>query len=118
MQQQVQSAAQAIGSLLRRARERRRTSMEDASRDTCISGAYLSALERGAPLSAFPAPVYARGFLREYARYLGLDPAPLVDRFWEGEEVPDPVTQASMAHSPRMPQRDRRALKELRPGPR
>ncbi len=117
MQQQVQTA-QGIGALLRRARERRGTSLQDAARDTCISIAYLGALERGEPYSAFPAPVYARGFLREYARYLGLDPAPLVDRFWEGEEVPDPVIQASMAHSPRMPDRGRGVLRGLRPRPR
>ena len=62
---------------------------------------YLSALESGAPLSAFPAPVYARGFLREYARYLGLDPEPLVDRFWEGDKVPDPVIAGIARRIPR-----------------
>jgi cytoskeletal protein RodZ len=91
----------AIGSLLRRARERRGAKLEDASRDTCISTTYLDALEQGAPLSAFPAPVYARGFLREYARYLGLDGDPLVERFWADEPVPDPVLAAShVAHQP------------------
>jgi cytoskeletal protein RodZ len=107
MEEQGQLAG-GIGNLLRRARERRRSNLEDASRDTCISVTYLSALERGAPLGEFPAPVYARGFLREYARYLGLDPGPLVERFWAGEEVPDPVTQMSYDASLHAGERQRR----------
>src|SRR5687767_6410969 len=98
MEEQVRlRAAGGVGSVLRRARERRGAKPEDVARDTCISIAYLSALERGEPLAAFPAPVYARGFLRTYARYLGLDSRPLLERCWAGEEVPDPVTQAMLA---------------------
>src|SRR5919109_2017501 len=59
--------------ILRAARERRGESIEEASEATRISTEYLDALERDAPLSAFPAPVYARFFLRQYARHLQLD---------------------------------------------
>jgi hypothetical protein len=55
--------------------------MDRASWDTRISVEYLHALEDGVPLQAFPAPVYARFFLREYAEYLGLDPDHMVARF-------------------------------------
>jgi cytoskeletal protein RodZ len=108
--QEAQTQAQGIAAALRRARIRRGTKIEDAARDTCISIAYLSALEEGAPLGAFPAPVYARGFLREYARYLGLDPEPLVDRYWEGQEIPDPVTSAMAGDAGRYPDQHRRRL--------
>jgi hypothetical protein len=54
-------------------RRRRGQSVEDAARHVRISAQYLLALEQDAPLSEFPAPVYARFFLREYARYLGLN---------------------------------------------
>lgn len=114
MQEQIQTPARGIGVRLRRVRERQGHSLQDASRVTCISIVYLSALERGASLNAFPAPVYARGFLREYARYLGLDPDPLVDRFWAGEDVPDPVTAASDALAAGGPGRPRRAVPGLR----
>ena len=31
--------------------------------------------------NALPSPVHVRGFLRNYARFLGLDPQPLLDRY-------------------------------------
>lgn len=62
-----------VGAELQRARERRGESLLQASDRTRISVQYLEALERDAPLSEFPSPTYARFFLREYARYLGLD---------------------------------------------
>jgi cytoskeletal protein RodZ len=110
MQQQAETQAQGIAAMLRRARMRRGTKIEVAARDTCISIGYLSALEEGAPLGAFPAPVYARGFLREYARYLGLDPEPLVDRYWEGHVIPDPVTSNTLGDAARYPDLHRRRL--------
>lgn len=63
-----------IGRTLRRRRARRRISLEQAARDTKIRRSYIEALESNAPVEAFPAPTYARAFLREYARYLGFDP--------------------------------------------
>jgi cytoskeleton protein RodZ len=66
------------GARLRRARRARRLDLARASADTCIKARYLEALEEGAGPEAFPGIPYARGFLREYARYLGLDPEPLL----------------------------------------
>lgn len=62
-----------LGSLLVRAREARGLTLEDAERDTRISRRYLQALE-AEQFEVIPAPVYARGFLRSYSQYLGLDP--------------------------------------------
>ena len=62
-----------LGSLLTRAREARGLTLEDAERDTRISRRYLQALE-AEQFEVIPAPVYARGFLRSYSQYLGLDP--------------------------------------------
>lgn len=66
---------------LRRAREERGQTLSEASRATGIWGHYLQALESDAPLEDFLAPAYARFFLREYAEFLGLDPALLVREF-------------------------------------
>jgi hypothetical protein len=52
--------------------------LDRAAEETRIHRKFLEALERDAPPEEFPAPMYARAFLREYARYLGLDPEPLV----------------------------------------
>jgi cytoskeleton protein RodZ len=70
-----------VGARLRRARIKRGIELVQASRGTRIKPRYLEALERDAPLEEFPAPVYARAFLREYAQWLGLDPKPLVESF-------------------------------------
>jgi cytoskeleton protein RodZ len=72
-----------IGTRLRRARVQRGIELDQAAEGTRITSRYLDALERDAPLDAFPAPVYARAFLREYAQWLGLDPTPLVDSYAE-----------------------------------
>ena len=69
-----------LGSLLVRAREARGLTLEDAERDTRISRRYLQALE-SEQFEVIPAPVYARGFLRSYSQYLGLDPQEMLSLF-------------------------------------
>lgn len=69
-----------LGNTLSRARRARGITLEDVERDTHVSRRYLQALENE-DFSIFPAPVYARGFLRTYARYLGLNPDDLVRAF-------------------------------------
>lgn len=76
-----------LGSLLVRAREARGLTLEDAERDTRISRRYLAALE-SEQFEDIPAPVYARGFLRSYSQYLGLDPAEALAMF-PREDDPD-----------------------------
>lgn len=66
------------GHNLRRARETAGLSLTEAAKETRISAKYLGALEEDARTDAFPAPVYARFFMRTYAEYLGLDPDPLL----------------------------------------
>ena len=70
-----------VGRALRQARQRRHVDQAEAAAVTRIPKRYLEALETNAPIETFPAPLYARAFLREYATFLGLDPQPLVERF-------------------------------------
>jgi cytoskeleton protein RodZ len=70
-----------VARTLRRARTARGMTIEEAAEATCITVSYLRALEDDAPVSVFPAPAYARFFVREYAQYLGLDAEDIVDRF-------------------------------------
>ncbi|MDZ7729103.1 MAG: helix-turn-helix transcriptional regulator [Dehalococcoidia bacterium] len=74
-----------IGDQLRAARQERGLSIEEASRETRISRRFLEALEHD-EFEALPAPVYARGFLRSYAGFLGLDAEPLVAEMRAGSE--------------------------------
>jgi transcriptional regulator with XRE-family HTH domain len=77
--------------MLQRARQARGLTLEEVERDTRISRRYLQALENE-DFGLLPAPVYARGFLRTYARYLGLEPATLLPLFPVGY-VEEPVLQ-------------------------
>jgi transcriptional regulator with XRE-family HTH domain len=70
-----------VSSVLRRAREGRGESLLQAAEGTRISATYLEALEDDAPVEAFPSALYARFFLRAYARYLGVEEGPLVEVF-------------------------------------
>ncbi|HMC36751.1 MAG TPA: helix-turn-helix domain-containing protein [Actinomycetota bacterium] len=82
------------GRTLRRARQRKHLSIAEAAEATRISERFLQALEREAPIEEFPAIVYARAFLREYATYLGLDSEKLVRAFdarHEAQEAPQLV---------------------------
>src|SRR5215470_8227011 len=79
-----------LGSTLSRARRARGITIEDAERDTHVSKRYLQALENE-DFSSFPAPVYARGFLRTYSRYLGLNPEELI-RVFPNQELTVDIT--------------------------
>ena len=65
------------------ARERKGVDLIRAERDTKIRVRYLSALERG-DYRDLPGAVYTKGFLRNYAIYLGLDPEDVL-RQWRRE---------------------------------
>src|ERR687896_2076991 len=88
-----------LGNTLSRARRARGISLEDAERDTHVSRRYLQALE-SEDFSVFPAPVYARGFLRTYSRYLGLNPEELVRVFPNGKLAVDIAPLPSVARPP------------------
>lgn len=61
-----------VGRSLRDARRQRGIELDAAQRATHIRRRYLEALEEER-FDLLPAPAYARGFLREYAEFLGLD---------------------------------------------
>lgn len=61
-----------IGQRLKEAREEQRLTIEKVFESTRIRVQYLRALEED-DLSVMPSPVQARGYLRNYAEFLGLD---------------------------------------------
>ncbi len=60
-----------LGDEFRAAREARHLSLSDVSEQIHIRSVYLESIEHDD--ASFAAPVYVRGFIRTYARYLGLD---------------------------------------------
>jgi transcriptional regulator with XRE-family HTH domain len=69
-----------FGDELRREREIRGISLKEIADATKISKRFLDALERN-DHHTLPAPVFTRGFVREYSRYVGLNAEEMVNRY-------------------------------------
>ena len=82
---------ESIGKMLKRVREEKNLSLDEASRATKIRKEFLLAIEDDR-LDTLPGPVFARGFIRSYAEYLTLDAQALlarVSRTIEGKDLPE-----------------------------
>jgi len=62
-----------LGDIIRGERATMGKSLLDVQRELHIRATYIAAIEAG-DLSAFEAPSFVAGYVRSYARYLGLDP--------------------------------------------
>lgn len=96
-----------IGYSLRAARERQGIGLPEAELATKIRVKYIRALE-DEDFSALPGDTYARGFLRTYADYLGLDGEIYVDEYasrFHNDEWEDEPRLARRV--PRRPRRER-----------
>ncbi len=83
-----------VAATLRQARESRKLTISDSAKETRIGERYLQALEANASLEKFPAPIYARSFLRAYAEFLELETEGMLRRFDEDHPVKDyPIIQ-------------------------
>jgi cytoskeleton protein RodZ len=77
---QQHSELASFGEELRREREIRGISLKEIADATKISRRFLEAIEHN-DHKTLPAPVFTRGFVREYARYLGLNAEEMVNRY-------------------------------------
>jgi cytoskeleton protein RodZ len=87
-----------IGERLRRARQDAGLSLERLSARTKIQVAFLAAIECG-EFARLPGGVFTRGFLRTYAREVGLDGDRIVREYVDAIEPPSP--------NPELPRADR-----------
>src|SRR3970282_2031306 len=71
---------ESIGSQLGKAREQRGITVSQAASATRIKYQHIEAIERD-DFGAFAAAAYARGFIKIYAEYLGMEAAPLLDHY-------------------------------------
>lgn len=71
-----------FGELLRHARAYKGVSLREAERATKINRHHLAALERE-EFEDLPPLIYARGLVKNYAQYLGLDPVAVLAQFEE-----------------------------------
>lgn len=93
-----------FGDWLRRQREMREISLRDIAERTKISLRYLEAMEADR-FDLLPAPIFAKGFLREYARFVGLSPDDVVNHYLSvhhPEELSgDPKEDTKIRHRPK-----------------
>lgn len=85
------SEKESVGKLLKRTREEKNLSLDEAARATKIRKDFLLAIEDD-QFEALPGPVFARGFIRSYGEYLALDAQSLltrVSRAIEGKDMPE-----------------------------
>lgn len=88
-----------LGEWLRQRREELEISLEQAEADTRIRSYYLTALETE-DFEALPDKVVGRGFLRNYAAYLGLDPLEAGERYTKIVAPPEPEVPTTDEPSP------------------
>ena len=97
-----------IGEVLKRTRSRRKVDIRTVEQQTKIRIKYLRALENE-EWDVLPGPAYAKGFLRTYAQFLGLDGDALVDEYRRTVETALHADQAYQFPEPVLARR-------LRPG--
>lgn len=85
------------GRYLKTERESQNLSLRDVSKWTRINERLLKAIEED-KYELLSSPVYVKGFLEAYARYLGLDPNDLILRYQNYLESMAPPGEAGMEH--------------------
>jgi cytoskeletal protein RodZ len=88
-----------LGRWLRERREELGISLQQAQAETRIRAPYIEALE-GDNYEALPDPVVGRGFVKNYAAYLGLDVQEAMRLYSAKVAAPQPVTVASDQSNP------------------
>lgn len=85
------AAALPVGQALRDAREAQGLSVEDVANRLRLMHRQIDAMETS-DFASLGQPVFARGFVRNYARLLGLDPDPLLACMTGAPVAPTPVS--------------------------
>lgn len=93
-----------LGDMLRGERATLAKSLLDVQRELRIKAVYIAAIENCDP-TAFESPSFIAGFVRSYARYLGLDPDWAFDRFCKESGFTPTHGLAAAASGPKAPRR-------------
>lgn len=79
-----------VGQILRETREKKGLTVAQAVEGTRSKSQFIQALEED-DFSRFPAPIYARGFIKIYAEFLGLVPSELISLYQASHPEGDPA---------------------------
>lgn len=97
----VPEALPSVGTLLRNARESRSLPVADIAQALKLGQRQVEALERD-DWSVLPGTTFIRGFVRNYARLVDIDPAPLMERLEGQLEKPVDTLAVPAAAPPRI----------------
>lgn len=104
---------QTVGGVLRAEREKQGISIKDVEKGTSIRALYIQAIEDD-KYSVLPGEVYLKGFVRNYAAFLGLDPQALMEVYRRSQEPQPAAAPTAPAERPR--ERESKPAGETRSG--
>lgn len=87
------SLDRSVGQILRETRDAQHISLDDVALRLRLMHRQIEAMESD-DFQSLGQPVFARGFVRNYARLLGIQPESLLDRMEGAPAEPAPITQA------------------------
>lgn len=88
-----------LGKKLKAARQKRKLTTSEAAKGTRIKIQHIEAIEND-DFSSIAAPTYAKGFIRIYAEFLGLNPEPLIEEY-TSTHLPKPRASLIPEESPK-----------------
>ena len=93
-----------IGDIFRQEREKKQLTLKDVESETNIRTLYLDAIEKG-NYKTIRGEVYLKGFIRTYAKYLGLDQDEMLNKYYaERQPAEQPAAGVPNAAPDRTPQ--------------
>ncbi len=92
-----------VGTFLKKEREKKKISLDDVSEETKIGKKYLKAIEKG-EFDIFPAETYTIGFIKNYARAIGVDPEEAV-RLYKKQRYGTPPEKEEPSVEEKQPQK-------------
>ncbi|HEX3032516.1 MAG TPA: RodZ domain-containing protein [Bacillota bacterium] len=91
-----------VGEILRRAREEKGLTLQQVEDETNMRWKYIEALELE-NYDIIPGKAYVRGFLRNYAAFLELDPEEILEKYRLSTEIAKPVETVEEKAKPSRP---------------
>ncbi len=90
-----------MGDILRAEREKQNMTVKDIEKATSIRAIYIQAIEDG-KYDVLPGEVYLKGFVRNYASFLGLNPQAVLDVYRDSQSPPPPAPDTPHALPPKV----------------
>lgn len=92
-----------LGDVLRREREKKQLTLKDVENGISIRTLYIESIENE-NFEKLPGEAYAKGFIRSYSNFLGLDPVPLLEDYKKLTHSEDAEPQPDAGNESKKPE--------------